>query len=240
MFWKSTKIKPKLKEGQIHLWRINISQLKPSIEKYWNILTEDEKIKAKKFRFKKDFNCSVIARGVLRELLGLYLNEAPNRLIFNYSSYKKPILEHPNLIKFNVSHSNNSIIIAITKSTEVGVDVEFIKSNMEFDDIAASFFSNKEIQQLNTLNKKNRAIGFFNCWTRKEAFIKAEGSGLSFPLNKFSVSLKPNSKVELLETKWDFNEKKLWTLKSFNPYPDYIGAVAVKSKIDDIQFFNYL
>jgi len=118
------------------------------------------------------------------------------------------------------------------------VDVERVKQDFQFLDIVQAFFSKEEITELLELEKKNQPQGFYNCWTRKEAFIKAEGSGLSFPLNEFVVSLKNTNTAKLSSTKWDETEKEKWWLETFTPFENYVGAIAVRGEINKIRYFK--
>lgn len=236
MDWETVFKRPYLHKDEIHLWKLQISKFKPYYEDFWNTLSESEKEKANKFRFNKDKICNVLARGVLKKLLYSYCNT--NSLFIQYTKYNKPYINDLNNVRFNISHSKNYIIIAIAKNIDLGVDVEFINKNAVHEDVSKSFFSTEEQYELSMLKDSEKTEGFYRCWTRKEAFIKALGTGLSFPLDKFVVSLHPY-KAELLKTKWDENEKKQWLLKSFTPNPDYVGAIATKAKKVKIRLLKY-
>ncbi len=228
-----------LTKHEVHLWKIRVNDFKIHLDYLQNLLTEDENKRAQKFRFKKDYNCYIVARGCLRILLSRYCKKKPNTIQFHYSDNNKPFVKQYPHIKFNVSHSGGVIIIGFTKDYEIGVDVEKLNLNLNHEEIATSFFSAEEINELTKLSIANRPQGFFNCWTRKEAFIKAEGSGLSFPLDQFVVSLDKENHAELLATKWDLNEKSKWFLKPFSPYKNYIGAIAIKGEINHVQWYDF-
>jgi len=220
--------KKSLESKNVDIWLIDKNKYNSDVKYFWEILSFKEREKALRFRFEKDKNCFVIARGILRVLLGKYILKDPKKIEFQYSENGKPSIESNEKVKFNLSHSKDAIVIGFVKDYEIGVDVEFIKKDMEFEDIANSFFSEEEIHELMCFNKKEKSQAFFNCWTRKEAFIKAEGSGLSFPLNEFVVSLKNKNSAKLLSTKWDETEKEKWSLEAFTPFENYIGAIAVR------------
>lgn len=228
-----------LKPNQVDIWFVDKKKHLNKLSEYWTVLCDDERKKASQFRFVKDFNCSVIARGVLRTLLGKYLNTNPKNIEFEFGEFGKPQLKETNRLEFNVSHAEDGIAIAFTQKNKIGVDVEYIKRPIEVATIAKQFFSENEVSSLFSVEKSNQQQAFYNCWTRKEAFIKALGDGLSFPLDQFSVSLTSTKEASLLETKWDKKEKENWFLKSFEPKKGYIGAFSVKGKVTDIQFWKY-
>lgn len=223
---------------QVHVWSIDKDKHINKLPFYWSVLNETEKEKASKYRFENDHNCAVISRGILRILLGTYLKTSPKNINFQFGDYGKPTIIASN-IEFNISHSANSIVMAFTLKSKIGIDVEYTKKSIDVKKISEHFFSKEEISSLLSLHKNYQQQAFYNCWTRKEAFIKALGCGLSFPLDQFVVSLDSTKNASLLATKWDEKEKDNWVLKTFNPQENYIGAVSVKGKVTDVQFWKY-
>lgn len=230
---------PNLAENEIHIWYGNTALTKDFIPKYYNLLSLDEKEKAKKFRFEKDANQFICCRSLLRILSAHYLNTVPKSINFSYGKYNKPDYNPSKSLKFNVSHSGDYGMIGFALNSEIGVDVEKIKSNFDAFDIAQNFFSELEIKALKNIDIKESKEAFFRCWTRKEGFIKAKSKGLSFPLDAFSVSLDSDSSAELLETKWNHGEKKIWSLYSFKPAEEYISAICVNHHIKKVQYYNW-
>ncbi|WJJ95640.1 4'-phosphopantetheinyl transferase family protein [Algibacter luteus] len=228
-----------LDKNEIHIWFINFN----IPEKYFTLLnsflSEDEILKASKFKFEKDKNCSIITRGALRLLSGKYLNLNPQEIEFKYGDFGKPAFNFETPLKFNVSHSGNIAVLGFCLHSDIGVDIEVMKANFDVFDIASNYFSSSEIEALKILPTEEHTKGFYRCWTRKESFIKAKAKGLSFPLDSFSVSIDSDIKAELLETKWDNNEKEFWKLFSFSPQENYIGAVSVKGQIQKVNYFNF-
>ena len=220
----------------VHIWYSSFSKNEFRLSEFEQLLSKDEKKRALKFKFKKDRNCYIISRGILRILLGSYLDENPAKLKFEYTSYRKPYLPACNL-KFNISHSGGIAAFAFVLGLEIGVDIESIKDDFDVLELAQNFFSKREIEGLEKEPKEGLARAFYRCWTRKEAFIKAEGSGLSFPLDKFTVSL--DDDAVLLETDWNATEKSHWSLFSFIPGDDYIGALAIRNKLATVKYFNW-
>lgn len=221
------------------VWYLSFDLNIKHILHYRDLLSTDELIRADKFKFQIDSDRYSIARGVLRILLGIYLNEKPRSLQFGYTKYGKPFLKNKSSLNFNLSHSQNGAVFGFVYNSEIGIDIEKIKNNFDVMEIAQNFFSKKEVKALKSFAPKDRYRAFYRCWTRKEAFIKAEGSGLSFPLDGFSVSMDEDKKANLLQTKWNALEKTIWSLFSFSPSDDYIGAIAIRGKVKSAQYFNW-
>jgi 4'-phosphopantetheinyl transferase len=226
-----------LPKQEIHLWHCRFDANTDSMDAFKGILSEDEKKKAAKFKFDIHREQSIISRGILRMLLGKYLKKHPHDLEFGYTEYDKPFLKSPSSLQFNVSHSGNQAAFAFVQDVEIGVDIEKIKSDFDVMDIAQHFFSSYEIQSLQALPEKDRVAGFYRCWTRKESFIKAKGSGLSFPLTSFTVSLNVEY-AEILITEWDLRENDEWKLFSFRPFKGYIGALSVRSDVKTVKYWD--
>ncbi|BAO74624.1 4'-phosphopantetheinyl transferase family protein [Winogradskyella sp. PG-2] len=228
-----------LKPNTTHLWSINFVVDGNMYTKYHNLLSEDEKLRASKFRFYKDKRCYVVTKGILRLLSGFYLNKVPKSISFEYKTYGKPEFKHQTDLNFNVSHSGDMAVIAFVYDHAIGVDIEKIKNDFDTLEIASNFFSKKEISALQKIAHAKQHIAFYRCWTRKEALIKAKGNGLSFPLDQFSMTLDSDLEAELLETKWDLTEKNNWQLLSFIPNQGYIAALIVGSIVNNVDYFNW-
>jgi len=170
---------------------------------------------------------------VLRDILSCYLRVPPSELGFRYSAYGKPALAD-NFdaagVRFNVSHSHEMALFAVTCGREVGVDIEYLGREVRGEEIAEHFFSTQERANLRALPAEMKHLGFFNCWTRKEAYIKAHGEGLSLPLDQFDVSLAPGEAAALLATRSDPREALRWSLQALTPGPGYVAALAVEGQ----------
>lgn len=228
-----------LQPSQLHVWSVRKSDHENRLQKYWEILEDTEKERALSFRFGKDRDCFIIARGVLRNLLGTYLQMAPDQVTFQLGDHGKPYVNHPSQIRFNISHSGDTILLGFVQKHRIGIDIEYTKRKVAVKKIAKLFFAEEEVTSLCRLDQAYHTQAFYNCWTRKEAFIKAVGSGLSFPLDQFVVSLDSTKEATLIDTKWDKKEKYKWTLHTIEPRKDYIGAVSVKGNVSDIQSWRY-
>jgi 4'-phosphopantetheinyl transferase len=170
----------------------------------------------------------VLAHGALRILLGRYLNTSPAGIQFKYGLRGKPALAPLALIDFNMSHSGDLVVFAFTRGCEIGVDLEQIHSIQDMQDIADRFFCLEEAAELMSLPVNQRERAFFLCWTRKEAYIKAIGDGLSAPLNSFRVTMQPTQPVRFIHLAQDTNAAKEWTLQDLQLASNYAAALAYR------------
>jgi 4'-phosphopantetheinyl transferase len=197
------------------------------------LLSADETERAGRFAFERDRRRYIVARARLRQLLGERLGAAPESLRFVYKPHGKPALARcpaQRDLRFNVSHCGEVAAYAFAEGREVGVDIEEVRELSDADDIAMRCFSRRERAAYMHLPVRERPQGFFNCWTRKEAFIKALGEGLSHPLEAFDVSLAPGKPARLLRVGGVPASRCGWTLSSFEPAPGVVGAVAVQTQ----------
>jgi 4'-phosphopantetheinyl transferase len=222
-----------LRSNEVHVWQASLDAPHPRLDMVLETLATDERKRAEQFYFQKDRRRFITAHGILRAILGLYLNREAKDVSFRYNSHGKPALvseseEKP--IHFNMSHSHGVAIYAAAYGREVGIDLEFIQRDLEVEAIAERFFSRRENAALRALPINLRKYAFFLCWTRKEAYIKARGEGLSLPLDQFEVSLIPGEPAELLSTQPDADEAFRWSLQELTLAPNYVGALAVEGR----------
>lgn len=215
----------------VHIWRASLEQSSTTVESLRQLLSPDEQSRADRFHFEKDRRHFTTARGYLRTLLGSYLGLAPREIRFSYTEYGKPALatDLDQRLNFNLAHSGGLALYAFTRIGEVGIDLEYIRPEFTGDDIARRYFSPGEVASLNQLPETSRHQAFFDCWTRKEAFIKAKGLGLSLGLNQFDVTLDPEQPAALLQTRWDETEAARWSLRAIAAGPEYAAAVALQA-----------
>src|ERR1035437_9410190 len=216
---------------EVHVWRATLDRTPSQIQSFLHNLSEDEQARAERFHFQRDREHFIVARGVLRAILGSYLNRAPEDVSFCYSSHGKPALageSNGDAIRFSVSHSHGVALYAVTRGRAVGIDLERIRFNLAVAEIAERFFSRREVAMLRTLPTEVQRQAFFRCWTRKEAYIKARGEGLSLPLDQFDVSLAPGEPAAVLGTQPDPTEASRWSLQELTPAPGYVAALAVE------------
>jgi 4'-phosphopantetheinyl transferase len=222
-----------LPENEVQLWRVDQEAIGPDESRWQKVLSSDESRRASRFHFSRDRQRYAASRALLRMILAGYVGADPAELTFSYSAKEKPSLGGAHAgsgITFNISHSGGIALLAFTRRREVGVDVEQIRDDFDCDGIARRFFSAHEQQQLFVLPAEQRAIGFFRCWTRKEAYIKATGDGLSLPLTQFDVSLKTGGENALMATRPDGAEAERWQLREVPAGPGFVAAICVRGQ----------
>ncbi len=220
-----------LPEDEVHLWRVDLESIR-SEESHWQeLLSSDERQRASRFHFDGDRQRFIATRALLRAILAGYLGERPDNLSFSYSEKEKPFLGPPHAesgLHFNLSHSGGIALCAFSRGREIGVDVEQIRRDFELEAIAHRFFSAHEQRQLADVPAAERAAAFFRCWTRKEAYIKATGDGLSLPLSQFDVCLLDGSSNALLATRPEDSEADRWLLRDVPAGTGYAAALCVR------------
>jgi 4'-phosphopantetheinyl transferase len=220
-----------LDPDEVHVWRASLDVAPERLQTLSRTLSADERERAERFHFLRDRNRFVAARGLLRILLGRYLQMPPDQLRFGYNSYGKPFLANEDtFVRFNLSHSGVLALYAVTRGHEIGVDVEYVSEDVDTAGLGERFFSTREVAALNSLPAYQKQRAFFACWTRKEAYIKARGEGLSAALDSFSVSLKPAEPPALLNVENDPQEISRWCFQEIHPDPRYAAAVAVEGR----------
>jgi 4'-phosphopantetheinyl transferase len=219
---------PPLNADEVHLWCANLDDHAP--ESFRSLLAEDEISRADRFHFTKDRNHYIVARGLLRKLLASYLKVGAEELRFAYAEKGKPFLteNQHGLINFNLAHSHELAVYAFSAERELGVDLEFIRKDFGGEKIAERFFSPREIDVLRTVPVDLKNEAFFNCWTRKEAYIKARGEGLSMPLDQFDVSLAPGEAAALLRNHKEPGETVRWSMQSVEMPDGYVAALVAE------------
>lgn len=221
--WETPPQQLTLEADEIHVWRAHLDCNESVLGPLEATLASDEKARADRFVFPRDRNAFIATRGILRELLGRYVHLAAVNLEFDYGAQGKPTLRTKSpqqSVQFNVSHSHGVALLAFAPGRHVGVDVELVRPDFAGEKIAERFFSPQEVAELRALPATLQDEGFFLCWTRKEAYIKARGEGLQIPLKSFHVSLTPG-KPELLQAA----DSSRWSLRSLRPDSRYVGAI---------------
>jgi 4'-phosphopantetheinyl transferase len=231
--WREPMEDVSLKSDEVHVWRSSLDLPASYLDSLLRTLAPDEQTRAGRFHFLEDQQHFIAARGILRAMLSRYLGVEPARLRFCYGDHGKPNLVKEfggDALRFNISHSHGLALFAVARNREVGIDVEWVRSDIETDKIAGRFFSTLEVATLRGLPIGLQKVAFFNCWTRKEAYIKARGEGLSMPLDKFDVSLAPGADAALLCTRAEPPEADRWSLRELFPGEGYVAAVAAQGK----------
>lgn len=219
-----------ISSAEVHVRHASLEQPAAHVNQLAQMLSCDERARAERFHFERDRRRFVVAQGLLRMLLGKYLDIEPHQLQFGQGPHGKPYLKSPNswAIRFNQAHSHELALYAFTCGREVGIDVERICPLPDAEQIAARFFSAAENAMLCALPEDQRLEAFFNCWTRKEAFLKAAGDGLTRPLDQFQVSLAPGEPARLLVVEQAPQEVLRWRLESLTPVSGYVAAIVVE------------
>lgn len=221
-----------LAERRIHLWSVRLDPPGDRVEALRRLLSADEVARADRFHFERHRRRFTVGRAALRILLGAYLARDPAEISFVYGEKGKPALAPaagaaPDL-RFNLSNSHELALVGVVRGREIGVDVEHLRTLDDSESIARRFFSAAESETLLALPPEQREIGFFNCWTRKEAYLKAVGDGLTAPLDAFDVTLVPGEPPRMLTLEGSPERARSWTLSHLEPAPGYVGALAIE------------
>ena len=211
---------------EVHVWRAVLEVSARMLDQLRTTLSADELARAARLHFPRDRVRFIAAHGIVRHILSGYLNAAPGGLAFATNEYGKPALagNWGGALSFNLSHSGELVLLALTRGREVGVDVEQFLPARADSAIAENYFSPSEFARLRGLPVGLRPRAFFNCWTRKEAYIKARGMGLAIPLDSFDVSLAPDEPAALLRTP-DSGDAETWQLRQLELGERYVGAL---------------
>ena len=224
-----------LRASEVHVWEIPLLASESSFSDYRNLLSPDESARAARFHFEKDSRRFTIARASLRLILGRYAEIPPAALRFVCSEHGKPSLTDVDLdIRFNLSHSGQFAMIAVTRGQNVGVDVEAVREDVETDKLAERFFSARERAAIRALSPEERVAAFYRCWTCKEAFLKGQGIGLFRSLGSFDVEVRPRVSARLLSTRPDSKESSRWFLHEIPTAPGYAAAIAIEGSVSAI------
>jgi 4'-phosphopantetheinyl transferase len=224
---------------EVHVWRATLAWPEAAADRLKQCLSADERDRMDRFRFERDRRRYLIGRGLLRSLLGRYLVLAPQDLRFENTAAGKPHLTAgQGQLQFNLAHSGEYVLIAITDGRAVGIDVEEISDDFDAGEVAAHFFSSHEQRELETLTGRARIEAFFECWTRKEAYLKARGDGLLSLLDQFDVSLRPGEPARLIATRPDPGEARRWQLSGLDVADGYKGALAVEGQGSTLRFWD--
>ncbi len=229
--WMLPPVDLRLMEDEVHVWRVLLERPISEVECLQQVLVPEEIERARRFYFEKDRRHWTVAHAALRMLLGQYLNINPHSLRFITNAYGKPSIAHPPAgmrLHFNLSHSSDLVLCAFAYDRHIGVDVEYMRPGIEYEELATHHFSAHECAALRTLPVDVQEQAFFLCWSRKEAYIKARGKGLSLPLDQFDVSLAPDQPAALLDSREEPYATERWSLHALTPGTQYAGALVVE------------
>lgn len=235
--WLPSPAELHLETKTVHVWAVPLDLAPKASADLASVLSGDERERAEKFRLPHLRNHFIAARGSLRVLLGRYLQRDASSLEFSYSSRGKPALKGKGAepLHFNLAHSHDLALIAVTRSAPVGVDVERIRPMRDADRIAERFFSAREAAAFRNVTAAEQDTAFFSLWTRKEAWLKATGDGISESLSKFEVTFLPADEPRVLAIADDPAAGAAWSLRALNPASGFVGALAVQCQSIRIQ-----
>jgi 4'-phosphopantetheinyl transferase len=217
--------------NEVHVWRVDLEASPAVIERCVAILSPSERVRAERYVFERHRRRWTVARAALRLLLGRYLNAEPGTLEFKLNKFGKPSLATPSAegkIEFNLSHSAEMALYAFTRGRLVGVDVEYMRDDLDYDGMARHSFSLQEQDILRKLVGEEKRQAFFRGWTCKEAYAKALGKGFSQAFDHFTVSLLPSQPYALLQQDEDDRELTRWSFVALDTGPDYAGALVIE------------
>ena len=230
ILWNSPPAELALSSDAVHVWRASLNASPSKVQQLAQILSPDEQTRAERFYFEQHRKRFIVGRGLLRNILSYYLKIEPIAIQFTYSPYGKPALASGSNIgklEFNVSHSQDLALYAVTRDRQIGIDLELIRPGCDSGQIVERFFSAQEKATFQTLPADQKQAAFFNAWTRKEAYLKACGDGLNRPLNQVEVSMIPGEPATLIQIEGSFAANH-WCLQSLTPAPDYAAAIVVE------------
>jgi 4'-phosphopantetheinyl transferase len=227
--WPQATKKVDLPPGDVHVWRVDLALTTDELSVRRACLSTDERERASRFLVEAARVQYVAARSALRTILCRYADLPASEIAFCLGPVGKPALANGTRDKlfFNLSHSRQLALVAVTRCAEIGVDVESIREMTSRDQLAERFFHPHEVATLLRLPDHLRAIGFFNAWTRKEAFLKATGKGIAFGIERVEVTLVPGEPPRVLSIDGCHEAANSWTLQSLSPADGYVGAVAM-------------
>ncbi len=214
------------------VWLCGLDRPAEDVDALHGLLSPDERRRAARYRFDSHRRRFIVGRGMLRTILGQYAASEPRELCFQYGSAGKPMLKRKSghaPIYFNMSHSHELAMIAISRSHDVGVDLERIRP-LSYQGIVRRFFSESERVGIESLPPEARLSAFFRVWTCKEACLKAWSHGLSSPLSQVGISMPLDESPRMAQTGGDCSETRRWTLYEMNPLPGWVAAVAVEAE----------
>ena len=228
--WEHPKNLPTLDRDRVHVWRARLDLIDSEVARLTSILSPDEVARANRFRFARHRRRFIVARGILRQLLGNYLNIEPKDLQFDYGDRGKPLLKSNQTepLQFNLSHSHEYALYGFTYDRLIGVDLEYLRES-DFMKIARRFFSDGEYELLMKASEDVRAKLFFQLWTAKEAYLKAIGTGIADSLADVNLAIDKALSPRLLAIKGDKLAAAKWSLYSCIPATGYIASIAIKT-----------
>ena len=240
--WRQAVPGELINSNKVHVWRASLDVTTVELESLLGSLSVDELARAERFHFERDQKRFIAARGILRKILGSYLNKHPGKICFEYGAHGKPMLVHEagdENICFNLSHSGSLALYAVTLRKKIGIDIENIRDDISIGQVAGQFFSQNEISSLEKIDINKRSGLFFQYWTRKEAFLKARGEGISFPMEQCDVSLISGGLLSPVTVQDNNTEISSLYVQDLFPGNGYAAAIAIEDSDCNISCLHY-
>jgi 4'-phosphopantetheinyl transferase len=240
--WNQSPTDLALSDDVVHVWRAALDLPAATVRRLQRLLSIEERERAERFHSSRDRNRFIVAHGLLRSILSRYLNTGPSQLRFWYGRCGKPFLGRPQSqhdLRFSLSHSRELALYAIARGRDIGVDIEVIRPQSEWERIARRCLSASEQAELYALPAHVQCRAFCTCWTRKEAYLKAVGSGFTYLMNQVSVGAGPDAPAALVQTNADLRDPSDWSLQDLTPGSGYVGAVAVEGSDWHLQCWQW-
>ncbi len=223
-------------DRQIHIWSVDLDRDRHLVLRLNEVLTDLERHRAAKFVNPLHRDRWTVARGYLRQILSQYLDLTPEQIVFTYGQQGKPAIEG-NPIQFNLSHSHDRAVYAISAKYPVGIDLEYIHP-IGAAGLVDRFFSPSEQAVFHALPESQQQAAFFHAWTQKEAYLKACGTGLSIPLDQIEVSIDPDTPARILATPSTQPSTDIWQIHKLKISPEYAGAIAIGGDFETIEYLT--
>lgn len=224
--------------GQVHVWRLPLDASDGKVEDLRAFLSDDECARADRFKRPEHGRRFTAAHGTLRLILSEYLQCGPQEILFGKNDFGKPFLADEGPIEFNLSHSGDAALVAVTVGRAVGVDIERYRERLETEKISKRFFSSAEVAELLALPEGEREAAFYTCWTRKEAYIKARGEGLSIGLSRFEVAFAPGESPALLRSDKGREEVERWQMVALPVQSGYAASCVVEGEMGELRLWD--
>lgn len=237
--WAVAKEKVDCRTDRVHVWLASLTRLEEELNRLRRTLSRDELDRSARLVRPTDQGWFIAAHGILRDILSRYLGTEPASLTFANGTQGKPALtwagECAADLRFNMSHSNGYATYVVALNREVGIDIEYIRRAVDGVGLARRFFSQQESDALATLSGEPQSRRFFEYWTCREAFLKALGTGLRFPMNELHVSLPTQGDGARVHCHAPGHEADRCVLRRFVPSQDFVGALAVEGTNRPVQ-----
>ncbi len=229
--WRAPPSSFSISEQEAHIWLVNLDLPAGLVQRLYLYLSPDEREQAQRFQFEYLRKRYIAGRGSLRVILGGYLHMPPGELSISYEAFGKPRFDPKkggSWLSFNFTHSHELALLAVIRRLAIGIDLEYERELADADEIAARYFSREEVCIYHQLPPQEKQAAFYRCWTRKEAFIKAIGEGLSYPLDRFNVSVTSTDAAKLIQIGGSQEAGLEWNIFDIKPGPNYTAALAVE------------